>query len=150
MNGDALVISPPLYLVGKKINCWKCGHLMPAVALVAPHVDDTEDEICILSDIASLPREVFDYLKQRVPTFKLTYSKTTGTKYFGNTCPNCGMLSGDFYLHSEPGAPFFPTDENEAASLYLTEIPIPGKVRVKAGCHMGTGDMIVNHAKRIP
>jgi len=67
-----------------------------------------------------------------------------------NTCPGCGMLSGDFFLHSEPGTPFFPEDEEEAAArLYLTEIPIKSTVVIHAGYHTGTGYLILNHAKRI-
>jgi hypothetical protein len=149
MDETGLKVFPPLYLVGKKISCWKCGGKMPAVALVAPKVEEMDDEVCILSDIDKLPDEVLEYLKKRVPTFKLTYSKTVGGKYYANTCPHCGMLSGDFYLHSEPGAPFFPMDEEEAGLLYLTEVPIKSPVFIQAGYHMGTGDLIINHARRI-
>ena len=159
MEEHGLKVLPPLYLVGKKIDCWKCGARMPAVALVAPNVEgmyDGEDEdggendeICVLSDIVKLPTNVLEYLQQRVPTFQLRYSKTVGDKYYANTCPRCGMLSGDFFLHSEPGAPFFPMDEAEAALLYLTEIPIESPVFIQAGCHMGTGELIISHARRI-
>ena len=72
-----------------------------------------------------------------------------GSKYFANTCPNCGSLSGDFYLHSEPGAPFFPTDEQEASHLYLTDTPIKGTVSIQAGLHVDTGELILNNAKQI-
>jgi hypothetical protein len=156
MEEIGLKISPPLYLVGKKIDCWKCGARMPAVALVATNVEGVydgeeseEEEVCILIDIVRLPKFVIKYLQKRVPTFKLTYSKTVGDKYYANTCPHCGMLSGDFYLHSEPGAPFFPMDEEEAAYLYLTEIPIDSPVYIDARIHIGTGDLIVKHARRI-
>jgi len=122
---------------------------MPAVAILAPNVEDTDNEVCILSDIVGLPEEVLNYIQKRVPTFKFKYSKTVGSEYFANTCPSCGSLSGDFFLHSEPGAPFFPTDEQEASFLYRTEIPIVGPVHVRAGIHVGTGDLILNHAKQI-
>jgi hypothetical protein len=85
----------------------------------------------------------------RVPTFKLKFSKTIGQKYFASTCPKCGVLSGDFHLHSEPGAPFFPTDEHEAASLYMTELPVPGRMHARASMSMGCGDLILNNARRI-
>lgn len=162
MEEFGLKVSPPLYLVGKKVDCWKCGARMPAVALVAPNVEgmygddagedqdgDEDEEVCVLSDIVALPQNVLEYLQQRVPTFQLRYSKTVGDKYYANTCPRCGMLSGDFFLHSEPGAPFFPMDEAEAALLYLTQIPIESPVFIQAGYHMGTGDLIITHARRI-
>jgi hypothetical protein len=149
MENDSLTIFPPLYLAGMKIGCWKCQKKMPVVAILAPNVEDTDNQVCILSDIVGLPEEVLEYIQVRVPSFKLRYSKTVGSKYFANTCPSCGSLSGDFYLHSEPGAPFFPTDEQEASLLYLTEIPIRGPVRVRAGYHMGTGELILSNAKQI-
>ena len=149
MEEDSLKIYPPLYLVGMKIYCWKCQTKMPVVTILAPNIEDTENEVCILSDIVGLPEEVLTYIQKRVPTFKFKYSKTVGSKYYANTCPSCGVLSGDFFLHSEPGAPFFPTDEKEASFLYRTEIPIEGSVFVQASLNMGTGELILNHAKKI-
>jgi hypothetical protein len=81
---------------------------MPVVAILAPRVAGTEGEVCILSEITELPEAILAYIQRRVPTFKLTFSKTIEQKYFANTCPKCAMLSGDFHLHEEPGAPFFP------------------------------------------
>lgn len=149
MDDDFLTISPPIYMVGMKIGCWKCGEKMPVVALLAPAVEGAEQEVCVLSDIVALPEDVLGYIQKRVPTFQFRYSKTVQGKYYANTCPRCGMLSGDFFLHSEPGAPFFPTSEEEAGLLYLTEIPIQGPVRILSGFHVGTGELILNHAKRI-
>src|SRR5262245_22175511 len=89
------------------------------------------------------------YIQARVPTFKLKFSKTIGQQYFASTCPKCGVLSGDFHLHSEPGAPFFPTDEHEAAALYMTELPVPGRMHARASMSMGCGDLILHNARRI-
>ena len=149
MEDDSMTIWPPIYIVGMKIGCWKCGERMPVVALLAPTVEGAEDQVCVLSDIVVLPEGVLGYVQKRVPTFQFRYSKTVQGKYYANTCPSCGMLSGDFFLHSEPGTPFFPTCEEEAGLLYLTEIPMQGPVRVRAGFHVGTGELILNHAKRI-
>ena len=149
MYDNSLKIRPPLYLIGKKILCWRCATKMPAVALLAPRVENTEGETCILADIYELPKEVLLFIKKRVPTFKLKHSKTVGQEYFANTCPKCGVLSGEFFLHSEPGAPFFPIDNEEAKTLYMTEIQLSYPVTVKASIHIGTGDLILKHAKKI-
>lgn len=149
MEEDNLKIFPPLYLVGIKIYCWKCDSKMSVVALVAPKIDNFEDEVCVLSDIVKLPNTVLSYIQKRVPTFKFKYSKTVGSKYFANTCPKCGVISGDFFLHSEPGAPFFPMNEEEASLLYRTEIPISEPFIVKSGYHIGTGELILNYSKPI-
>jgi len=149
MDDDFLTISPPIYMVGMKIGCWKCGERMPVVALLVPTVEDAVDQVCVLSDVVALPEDVLSYVQKRVPTFQFRYSKTVQGKYYANICPSCGMLSGDFFLHSEPGAPFFPTCEEKAGLLYLAEIPMQRPVRIRAGFHMGTGELILNHAKRI-
>ena len=113
-------INPPVYLACAAIACWRCGAKMPAVAIIAPNVPDAQGESCILSDIGSLPGPMRMFIQKRFPSFRLKYSKTTESEYYANTCPKCGMLSGDFYLHSEPGGPFFPTSEEEAALLTVT------------------------------
>ena len=122
---------------------------MPVITLLAPHVEDTEKQVCVLADIDELPKEVLLYIQKRVPTFKRKHSKMAGKKYFANTCPKCGVMSGDFFLHSEPGAPFFPTEEEEAKSLYMTEIPLSGSITAKASLCLGTGDLILENAKKI-
>jgi hypothetical protein len=89
-------------------------------------------------------------VQKRVATYQLSYSKTVQGKYYGNAWSKCRVLSGDFYLHSEPGAPFFPTCAEEAGLLYLAEIPVQGPVHIRAGFNVGTGRLILEHAKRIP
>ena len=123
---------------------------MPVVTILAPNVEGTAGEICILSEITELPEAVLAYIQGRVPTFELKFSKTIEQKYFASTCPQCGVVSGDFHLHySEPGAPFFPTDKSEAASLYMTQLPVPGRIHARASISMGCGNLILNNARRI-
>ena len=59
------------------------------------------------------------------------------------------MISGDFYLHSEPGAPFFPTTEEEAKQLTLEAIPLAGPITIRAGVGVGAGDLILEHARKL-
>lgn len=132
-----------------KIHCWRCQSRMTAVAILAPHVEDTENQVCIFSNIESLPSDVAEYIQRRVPTFMFKYSKTVKHKYYANTCPKCGVITGDFFLHSEPGDPFFPTDEVEANQLYLTEIPVDNQVSVQGSLRIGTGGLILDNAKQI-
>jgi hypothetical protein len=149
MDDDKLKIIPPLYMVGQKIHCWRCEARMPVITLLAPNVVDTENQVCLLSGIENIPKEVLSFIQRRVPTFKLKFSKTTSTKYFANTCPKCGVLYGDFFLHDEPGSPFFPEDEKDAQSLYIKEIPISKPVEIKAGLSLGLGEIILSNAKKV-
>jgi len=108
---------------------------MPVITILAPKVEGADGESCMLSEITELPEAILSYIQGRVPTFKLKFSKTIGKKYFAGTCPKCGVLSGDFHLHSEPGAPFFPTTKRDAASPYMSELPIPGRTHARASIH---------------
>jgi hypothetical protein len=148
MDDDSIRIDPPLYLSHTKISCWRCGAKMPALALVAPNVAEADGEICILSEIEELPKAVLHFVRNRFPSFTLRYSKTAGSPYYANTCLRCGVISGDFYLHSEPGAPFFPTTKAEAEQLTLEPVPLAGPITVRAGVGIGAGDLILEHARK--
>ena len=153
MEDDKLKIELPLYMAGMMEHCWKCGEKTPIVALLTTGLVDEynpqlSDEVCILNEVTELPEDLLKYIVKRVPTYQFRYSKTAGFKYYGNTCRSCGSLQGDFYLHNEPGAAFFPNSEDEASRLFLTEIPLDSAVYLEAGIHIGTGDLILEFAQR--
>ncbi len=149
MNDGQITINPPLYMIGRKIACWRCEARMPVIALLAPKIDNTEDQVGILTGIEHLPGEILRFIQSKVPTFKLRYSKMAGQKYFANTCPKCRVIYGDFFLHGEPGSPFFPEDEDAAKFLYIKEIPISESIEMSAGLGFGLGEIILTNAKRV-
>jgi hypothetical protein len=122
---------------------------MQVVAILCENSEEPEMGSFILSSTATLPRHIIEFVQRRCPTFRLTFSKTVGAKYYANNCAQCGVISGDFFLHSEPGAPFFPTEEDEAQSLTLEQIPLSEPVIIDSGCGYGTGELILQYAKRI-
>jgi len=148
MYDDRICVQPPLHVASTMIVCWRCGADMPAIALIAPNIPETEGETCVLSNIRELPSAVLKWIQKRFPMFMLKFSKTTQSRCYANTCPKCGILSGDFYLHEEPGAPFFPTTKEEAEGLSIETVPVNGSVIVRAGLGMGVGDLILEHAER--
>ena len=89
-----------------------------------------------------------DFIQRRCPTYRLTYSETVGSEYYANNCATCGVISGDFFLHSEPGAPFFPTEADEARRLTIELIPLTEKRGVRSGCGYGSADLILENAQR--
>ena len=121
---------------------------MPVVAILCENAGCPDEGPYILSNTAELPKELVAFVQQRCPTYRLAYSKTIGGKYYANNCPRCGVISGDFYLHSEPGARFFPTGPREAASLTIESIPISERCVARTGRGYGTGDLILKHARR--
>jgi hypothetical protein len=142
-------VAPPLYLLGKKVCCWHCSSRMTVVALLAPNVEGAEGEVCIISNVQGLPKDVLSFIQQKVPTYRFRASRTAGSKYFANTCPKCQAIYGDFFLHDEPGAPFLPESEDAARVLYVTGIPIASAVEIQRAPGIGVDELILQHAKRI-
>lgn len=74
-------------------DCWSCGCYIP----------------------------FFDWNRQQFPTpptprpytVQHRYSRTTDSKYWANTCPNCRRLQGDFFVFNEPGGAFFPDEDDK-------------------------------------
>ncbi len=97
MDEDRLLIDAPVYLIGKRYTCWDCAAKMPVVAILAPKVEGTAGEFCILSEIIELPEAVLAYIQGLVPTFKLMFSKTIGRSTSPVRVPSveCVSLAGD-------------------------------------------------------
>ncbi len=149
MSNYQVYICPPLQLVTGQWNCWRCRAPMPVAALLGENTGDPNTGPFILSSIKSLPSRILSFVHARCPAFRLTYSQTVNAKYYANNCPKCGVICGDFYLHCEPGSPFFPTEPEEAATLTIEEIPLPKPLYVESNCGYGTGELILQHARRI-
>lgn len=145
---NPIKIHPPLYLASATMDCWKCGAEMPAITLISPNNSEDQGGAAILTNIHQMPDLLLQAIQARCPSFKLKYSKMAGSEYYANTCPKCGVITGDFYLHAEPGSPFFPTDEADAAELTIEELPLSGPVELDARCGYGLGDLILKHAKK--
>jgi len=122
---------------------------MSAVALIAPNVPEAEGIVCVLSEVRELPLPILVFIQRRFPTYQFRYSKTAEARYYANACPRCDVITGDFYLHDEPGAPFFPTDEEAARGLSIELVPVKGPVDLDAAPATGVGELIMEHAKRI-
>jgi hypothetical protein len=105
MIDDQIQLDPPLHLIAGQTTCWRCGAPMPVVAILCENLGAKDEGPFILSNITELPPELYTYVQRFYPDFRLTFSKTIGEKYFANNCPKCGVISGDFFLHSadEPG-----------------------------------------------
>jgi hypothetical protein len=145
---DECVAKPPVYPVHSTTACWKCGAQQPVAAILAVNVEGAGGEVCIFSGVTRLPPDLLAYVRKRRPTYRLSYSRTAGMKYFANTCGSCGALFGDFYLHDEPGGAFFPDSEEDAARMRVEEIPLRSEIRIAGSPGVGTGDMIIQHARR--
>jgi len=133
----------PFYLLRSSEDCWKCGTSCRVVALASG-----AGEPFMLSSIESMPDEFLLAITAIHPDYELRYSQMVGSRYFMNTC-KCGAHFGDFYLFSEPGGAFFPTEDDEAAEIEVIELPFHGSYPIACSPGIGTGGIILRHGKRI-
>ena len=64
-------------------------------------------------------------LKKVAPKYYPDFSRTVSTTYWMNHCEHCGMKQGDFGLHQESDAPFFPISTEQAQLLAFLEVNEP-------------------------
>jgi len=127
-------------------RCPHCGRSTRVVALVLPAtheaLDAESEELnvwqpvganAILFYVARLPEGVQGRLRRLSPTFRLAHSDVTANSYWANHCEHCGLLLNDHDLHCEPGAPFMPGSQGEAARIQLFKIHEPFAAAA-AGC----------------
>lgn len=155
---DSMKVGTPLYLITSMELCWKCGRPQEVIALASGSLADDEGEEAtenaeeiepfILNEITGMPAEVFQYLAAKHPRCRMHYSRTVEATYFTNFC-ECGANFGDFYLHCEPGAAFFPDTEEDAAKMTVEKLPFGGVLDFVCTYSQGLGGFIFKHAKRI-
>lgn len=142
MHPDVDTFAAPFYLFRSSEDCWKCGATCRVVAVASG-----EKEPFVLSQITEMPEEILLAVTAINPAYERRLSRTADTEYFMNTC-GCGAHFGDFFLYTEPGGAFFPTEIDEAAEIEVIELPIEGEHRIGCSPGMGTGGFILEHGKR--
>lgn len=123
----------PVELASVQTNCWKCQNKTPVHALVAADVEEfvsgeesfkveARNFVYELSDEA-LPAAAKAVLAGAAANYIPTFSRMAGESSWGNLCIHCGILQGAFFLHSEPGGPFFggPSEFSGALTLVSTD-----------------------------
>ncbi|MFZ3324201.1 MAG: hypothetical protein WA190_17635 [Usitatibacter sp.] len=111
--------------------CYKCHALNEFVAIVAPpgHEVLNEDddkweavgESSILGWIRSINPEAAEAVQKISPDWKYSRSRTLEDSVYMNHCRACHAHQGDYFLHAEPDAPFFP-DEAKPNKIRLVEL----------------------------
>jgi len=111
--------------------------------------DSTEDdEPFLLTNITEMPEAVYEHISATHPRYRKHFSRTVQHTYYANLC-ECGANFGDFYLHSEPGGAFWPTEVEQATRMSITKLPFEGVFDFHCGYSQGTGQFIFEHAQRV-
>jgi ribosomal protein S27AE len=88
-----------LVVIGK-VDCWRCKSKdMTVCAPMIVHDGGVE----LLQNVTMMEQDLLLRMKELLPYYRFVSSKKTGLKYFANTCPSCGMFTGDTHLHGSRG-----------------------------------------------
>jgi hypothetical protein len=141
----------PIFILESTAYCWKCEMLIKVITLTSngfiDHNNETTADFIIYGEIIELPNQLEHYLNQHFPNFYIDYSKTVNTNYYMNHCI-CQAKQGNFFLHDEPGAPFFPTEPEHCKDKILYElIGLKTPVISILSYGMTSTDMIIKYSK---
>ena len=114
----------PYYFALWDRKCWKCGSCIRVALNVSGWSFVPEDSEGSLWD-DEIPDDVLKILRSLGAVMEKRHSKEGGMAYYGNICPYCGALQGDFYLNEELLE--YAYDENPKNNLLIVEIK-DGKV----------------------
>ncbi len=144
-------IHPPIYLFTTQSDCWRCKRPQPVGALAGSVREEGETDIttAMVYFITSLPDELLDLMVERLPRYRLHFSKTADREYYTDRC-ECGANYGDFVLHVVPGeGGLFPTLVEEANAIAVEELPLAARVEVEAGGESPSTGLILEHGRRL-
>jgi hypothetical protein len=138
---DEIEATCPVFLATSVEPCWKCDQPQQVTAIAlkiftadGDSIGDGQD-LFFLTNIESMPEDVFEFVSSRNARYKKHYSYTADSTYFANTC-ECGANFGDFYLYMEPDGAFFPTTDSAAKKIAIEAMPFSGKLNfVGAHCN---------------
>ncbi|PZP49410.1 MAG: hypothetical protein DI598_07925 [Pseudopedobacter saltans] len=160
----SIIIKSPFFIAINSRHCYKCAKPTTVIALASDNFyyldDDNEEndnEKWIQEDYFSffsmplyLNEEVRNVLNRLFPQYKLGYSKTVDGTYWANHCVHCGLLQGDFYLHSEPGEAFCPVSMEDYRQITLISIHTKFDIEINAGSSWASNaDEILEYANSI-
>ena len=101
--------SVPIEVMGMETPCWSCGRAAMVIKEVMLRTDRLPGGypsigfgIRNLGDTSEPFRsKILDAVREAMPNVPLgiRHSKTRGDRYLANSCPGCGALFGDFYMH---------------------------------------------------
>jgi hypothetical protein len=101
-----------------KMDCWRCkSRDMMVCAPMIVHNSSIE----LLYNVTRMDKELRLRMEELFPYYRLVSSKKTGLTYFANTCPVCGMFTGDKHLHGVNGV-FGPSTKADTLKVVDTGI----------------------------
>ena len=146
------IVESPLYLFTVEQACYSCCAEIETIAIATNHLIDPEyddedamnGEVCLLSDIESLPREILDAIQAEHPSYQARHSHTAGFEYLMTVC-KCGAHQGDHYVHQT----LFNAACNEPDTIRTQKLQLEGRWEISCGYSTSSAyDGLIDRANR--
>lgn len=129
------------YIARSTCVCWACHKDTFVYALAIPGtakyleyneqtkeaewISNIHSNVVFISYLKNFTPSIEPTLKQIAPKLRRDYSKTVEFTYWMNHCEHCGMKQGDFVLHQESDAPFWPITHQCAQRIRFFTMDMP-------------------------
>jgi hypothetical protein len=126
---DFAIVTEEAYVVAASARCWKCRAEIEVICLYCKHGlvgTETYSEFSV-SSISAVDAALEEQLKGW-PAFRWRFDRSLGRRVLTNVCTHCGASQADYYLHCEPGGPFFTLDRAAPGGARFT--PLAGRVQL--------------------
>lgn len=149
-SSASITLKPIIYLVQSWDRCYRCKDITSVFCLAADGLVDHEtgsnfNGFFRFHEVTYIEDDLKEILKERCPSYYLDYTKMSNSSYFVNHC-KCGAKLGDFYLHNEPGSPFWPQSEADAEeNIFIQDISY-AEAKISGNYTADDTDFILKHA----
>jgi hypothetical protein len=128
------ITSSQAYVASATVPCEKCHSKIEVICIHCESGTVSGDPLTqfTVSDVWAMDDALVRQLEPW-PAFRKVASPDFQESDFFNHCPRCGALQDDFYLHSEPGDPFFSIPRAAPGSIKLT--PLVGRIQLSGDEH---------------
>ena len=133
---ESVSVKSPLYLFRVRQPCYSCGMEIEVIAIATNHLVDPEyddpnemdGEVCLLSNIASMPFEIMAEVQARHPQYLPRFSQTADFEYLMTVC-QCGAHQGDYHVQKA----MFNAACYEPETIKVEELPLQGRWEIDCG-----------------
>ncbi|HEY6456122.1 MAG TPA: hypothetical protein VIY90_12685 [Steroidobacteraceae bacterium] len=129
VDADYRILSDEAVVVSGYVKCWNCQADAQVICLYCQSgfVDGEAMLDFSVSNITDIDESLRMQLG-RWPKFHPIRRRGTMSGGFANHCPSCNKPQDDFYLHCQPGGPFFSFQDPVAQQLRIHVLQ--GRIRL--------------------
>ena len=136
------IVISSIGIIRNIIPCWSCKGFCTVCAIYARNLKEAvvtgeetsyieKNGFFILTEIATVPDSLVDFLSLRCNNYKLGKVSDSGEKFYRNHCDHCFIGFSDTRLHKK-GVCFNPKSANQCKSMQFIDLLFFDDLKIKA------------------